>query len=59
MDKGIEKSRITQPEKRRKAKGSPGAEPRCTSGAKTIVGTSSSQRSRILFTVNNGVVAGM
>ena len=57
MDKAIEKSRITQPEKRRKAKGGPGAEPRWTSGAKTIVGTASSQRSRIWFTVNNGVLA--
>ncbi len=57
MDKGIEKRRITQPEKRRYAKGKPGAKPRWTSGAKTLVGTAQTAQSRIWYTVNNGVLA--
>lgn len=57
MDKSIEKRRITQPKKRRKAKGGPGDTPRWTSGAKTLVGTATSARSRIWFTVNNGALA--
>ena len=57
MDKGIEKRRITYPQKRRYAKGRPGAKPHWTSGAKTMVGTAHSTRSRIWYTVNNGVLA--
>ncbi len=57
MDKGIEKRRLTQPQKRRMAKGGPGSKPRWTSGAKTMVGTATAARSRIWFTINNGVLA--
>ena len=57
MDKGIEKRRITQPAKRRYASGGPGAKPRWTSGAKTMVGTAQSVQSGVWFTVNNGVLA--
>ena len=57
MDKGIEKRRLTQPQKRQKAKGGPGATSRWSSGAKTLVGTSTSSRSRIWFTVNSGTIA--
>ena len=57
MDKGTERRRLTQPKVKQWAKGQPGAEPRWTSGAKTLVGTAHSERSRIWFTVNNGVLA--
>ncbi len=57
MDQGIEQRKVTQPAKRRKAKGGPGAQSRWSSGAKTLVGTSTSSRSRIWFTINNGALA--
>ena len=57
MDKGVKKRNITLPRDRRWATGGPGTEPRWTSGAKTIVGTAQSARSRIWFTVNDGVLA--
>ncbi len=57
MDKGTEKRRVTQPKEKRQARGGPGVEPRWTSGAKTMVGTAASARSRIWFTVNNGTLA--
>ena len=57
MDKGIEKSAITQPREKRYAKGKPGVEPSWTSGAKTLVGTAESSQSRVWYTINNGVLA--
>ncbi len=57
MDKGIEKRRITQPAKQRRAKGGPGEQPHWTSGAKTLVGTAQTTQSRIWYTVNEGVLA--
>ena len=56
MDKGIEKRRITQPAKQRRAKGGPGVQPHWASGAKTLVGTAQTVQSRIWFTVNEGVL---
>ena len=57
MDQGIEKQKITHPAKERYAKGAPGARPRWSSGAKTIVGTAATSDSRVWFTLNNGVLA--
>ncbi len=57
MDQGIKKRKITQPAQRREARGAPGAEPRWSSGAKTMVGTARSNPSRIWFTINNGAIA--
>ena len=57
MDKGIERRRLTQPAEKHWARGGPGSQPRWTSGAKTLVGTAQSARSRIWFTVNDGVLA--
>ncbi len=57
MDKGIKKRVITQPNDRRLAHGGPGVTAHWTSGAKTLVGTATSARSRIWFTVNNGAIA--
>ena len=57
MEKDQKKRQITQPLKRRTAWGGPGATPRWTSGAKTMVGTAQSAQSRLWYTVNNGVLA--
>lgn len=57
MNKDIEKRRIIQPQTWRKVKRSPGTTPRWASGAKTLVGTATSPRSRIWFTINNGALA--
>ncbi len=57
MDQSTDKRRMTQPRERRKARGGPGVEPRWASGAKTLVGTATSPRSRIWFTINNGTLA--
>lgn len=57
MDKGVEQQDITRPARVRKAKGAPGDRPRWASGAKTIVGTALSARSRIWYTVSNGTLA--
>jgi glucoamylase len=57
MDKGIEQQDITRPERVKKARGRPGAEPRWASGAKTIVGTAVQPESRIWYTINNGTLA--
>jgi hypothetical protein len=54
MDKGIEKHNCTRPTDVRKAHGKPGDEPTWSSGAKTLVGTAASNRSRIWFTISNG-----
>jgi glucoamylase len=54
MDKGIEKHDCTKPIDVRKAHGKPGDKPAWSSGAKTIVGTAASERSRIWYTVANG-----
>jgi glucoamylase len=56
MDKGIEEHDSTQPKKPVKASGRPGDEPRWTSGAKTLVGTAASARSRIWFTIGLGTI---
>ena len=56
MDKGIEKHDTTRPKKVRKAHGRPGDQPTWSSGAKTLVGTAASARSRIWFTVGNGTL---
>jgi glucoamylase len=56
MDKGIEKHDITRPPTPHRAKGKPGVKPTWSSGAKTMVGTAASARSRIWFTVGNGTI---
>jgi glucoamylase len=56
MDKGIEKHDRTRPSDAKKADGRPGDTPKWSSGAKTIVGTAASARSRIWFTVGNGTL---
>ncbi|MEO6923635.1 MAG: glycoside hydrolase family 15 protein, partial [Bryocella sp.] len=56
VDKDIEKHEGTRPKTPKRAKGKPGAKPRWTSGAKTIVGTAASPRSRIWYTVGNGIL---
>ena len=56
MDKGIEKHDGTLPREVRKADGRPGAKPYWSSGAKTLVGTAASSRSRIWFTIGNGTL---
>ena len=49
MDKGIENNRTSRVRKKlKKARGQPGAKPRWTSGAKTIVGTAVRPESRDL-----------
>jgi glucoamylase len=56
MDKGIEKHDTTRPKDVRKAHGKPGDKPSWSSGAKTLVGTAASARSRIWYTVGNGTL---
>jgi glucoamylase len=56
MDKGIEKHDTTRPKVVRKAHDGPGEKPTWSSGAKTLVGTAASARSRIWFTVGNGTL---
>jgi glucoamylase len=56
MDKGIEKHGTTRPKDVRKAHGKPGDKPTWSSGAKTLVGTAASARSRIWYTVGNGTL---
>ena len=56
MDKGIEKHDITRPKDVRKAHGKPGDKPTWFSGAKTLVGTSVSARSRLWYTIGNGTI---
>ncbi len=56
MDKGIEKHDTTRPKDVRKAQGKPGDKPTWSSGAKTLVGTAASPRSRIWYTIGNGVL---
>jgi glucoamylase len=56
MDKGIEKHDATRPAKPIKASGHPGSKPTWTSGAKTMVGTAASARSRIWYTVGLGTL---
>jgi glucoamylase len=56
MDKGIEKHDRTRPTEPRKAGGRLGSEPTWSSGAKTLVGTAASARSRIWYTVGNGTL---
>ena len=56
MDKGIEKHDTTRPHTLHSAKGQPGERPTWSSGAKTLVGTAASPRSRIWFTVGNGTL---
>lgn len=57
MDKGIENKDITRPQKPKKARGRPGAEPRWASGAKTIVGTAVPPESRVWYTIDNGTLS--
>jgi glucoamylase len=56
MDKGIEKHDTTRPKDKRKAHGKPGDKPRWSSGAKTLVGTAASARSRIWYTIADGTL---
>ncbi len=56
MDKGIEKHDTTRPPAPHPAEGKPGNKPMWSSGAKTLVGTAVSSRSRIWFTVGNGTL---
>jgi glucoamylase len=56
MDKGIEKHDRTRPSEAREADGRPGVKPSWSSGAKTLVGTAASTRSRIWFTIGNGTL---
>ncbi len=56
MDKGIERHDITRPDKVRNASGKPGNKPRWSSGAKTLVGTAASARSRLWYTVGMGTI---
>jgi glucoamylase len=56
VDKGIEQHDETRPKTPRRAKGKPGTKPSWTSGAKTIVGTAASSRSRIWYTIGAGVL---
>jgi glucoamylase len=56
MDKGIEKHDETRPKDPRPADGRPGDKPIWSSGAKTLVGTAASTRSRIWYTVSNGTL---
>jgi glucoamylase len=56
MDKGIEKHDQTRPRRLHKATGQPGNKPTWSSGAKTLVGTAASTRSRIWYTVGNGTI---
>jgi glucoamylase len=56
MDKGIEKHNETLPSEVRKAEGEPGAKPSWSSGAKALVGTAASSRSRMWFTIGNGTL---
>lgn len=56
MDKGIEKHEETRPRTPKRAKGKPGAKPHWTAGAKALVGTAASSRSRIWYTVGNGIL---
>jgi glucoamylase len=56
MDKGIEKHDTTRPAEVRNATGKPGDKPTWSSGAKTLVGTAASARSRIWYTVGNGTL---
>ena len=56
MDKGSEKHDTTKPKDIRKAQGKPGDKPTWSSGAKTLVGTAASARSRIWYTVGDGTL---
>ncbi len=52
----VEEHDSTQPEKPVPAPGRPGAKPRWSSGAKTAVGTSVANNSRIWFTISSGTL---
>ena len=56
MDRGIERHDETRPKTAKRATGKPGAKPRWSSGAKTLVGTAASSRSRIWYTIGNGIL---
>jgi glucoamylase len=56
VDRGIEQHEETRPKTPKRAKGKPGAKPRWTSGAKTIVGTAVTSQSRIWYTIGNGTL---
>ena len=56
MDKGIEKHDTTRPPTPVRAEGKPGDKPTWSSGAKTLVGTAASARSRIWYTIGNGTL---
>ncbi len=56
MDNNIEKHDITRPKNIREALGRPGKKPTWSSGAKTIVGTAISARSRLWFTISEGTL---
>jgi glucoamylase len=56
VDKGIEKHDDTRPVAPVRAAGKPGDKPTWSSGAKTLVGTAVSAKSRIWFTVSGGVL---
>ena len=56
LDRQVEKVDITRPKQLRRAKGKPGAKPTWSSGAKTLVGTAATARSRVWFTVGLGIL---
>ncbi|MEO7029539.1 MAG: glycoside hydrolase family 15 protein [Acidobacteriaceae bacterium] len=56
MDRQIEMIDVTRPAKERRAAGKPGTKPTWSSGAKTIVGTAASERSRVWYTVGLGTI---
>ena len=56
MDKDIEKHDMTRPPTPVRAAGKTGRKPTWSSGAKTLVGTAASPRSRMWFTVGNGTL---
>ena len=56
MDKQVETTDITRPGKERRASGKPGKKPTWSSGAKMLVGTAASSRSRVWFTVGLGTL---
>ena len=56
MDRQVEKQDITRPKTLRKAKGKPGTKPAWSSGAKTLVGTAATARSRVWYTVGSGTL---
>lgn len=56
VDKQVETIDVTRPKRERHASGKPGKKPSWSSGAKTLVGTAASPRSRVWYTVGLGTL---